>query len=682
MGWGASLQGQVRQTHLPKWKSLLPLFEAVMNAFQAIEEGDPSNPKVIINVHRENRLKIDEEPPIDGFTVVDNGIGFHDLNMDSFNTSFSTYKMDQGGKGLGRLTWIKAYGDIAIESRFFDPSDSKIYSRKFDFGINYNPDDVLTTAVENQRPGTSVTLRGFIDPWKGEVSADIEQLARRICEHFILILMDEKCPIVEIVDGSSRLSVNNIFEKNFRSRSSTATFDIRGKAFSLISFRISEPRSSRNRIVYCADKRSVITEPLDKYLPNFNGRMTDVAGNTFVYLAVVTGSYLNERVNPARTDFLLSEQEVDDLAGDEGFASDLFEEEIRRAEIRDGVLDFVQRDLSDILSDINNAKIRNIENYIKDEAPHYRILMKRAPEFIDRVPRGGTKNDIETALHKELHSLEVELKREGNKILAEAAKLDDYDEYERRIAEFLNNQNELGVAALAQYVAHRRIILDLFKKAISRDQKDNKYPLEKVVHHLIFPMRSDTDHVLFSQQNLWILDERLNYHSFVASDKELRAIEGLGVDGSKTRPDLTIFDKKIKLTEGDQPLTSLTIVEFKRPMRNDYDDDSNPIMQVVDCVEEIRNGKALDADGRQIQVLAAGIPVKCYLVCDITDRLKKQLKIWNATEMPGGEGYYGYHPSYKIYFEVMDYDTVLRNAERRNRMLFEKLNLLGDRNVP
>ena len=59
MGWGASLQGQVRQTHLPKWKSLLPLFEAVMNAFQAIEEGDPSNPKVIINVHRENRLKID-----------------------------------------------------------------------------------------------------------------------------------------------------------------------------------------------------------------------------------------------------------------------------------------------------------------------------------------------------------------------------------------------------------------------------------------------------------------------------------------------------------------------------------------------------------------------------------------------------------------------------------------------
>ena len=117
-------------------------------------------------------------------------------------------------------------------------------------------------------------------------------------------------------------------------------------------------------------------------------------------------------------------------------------------------------------------------------------------------------------------------------------------------------------------------------------------------------------------------------------------------------------------------------------MRDDYDDDNNPIIQVVDCVEEIRAGKARDAEGRQISVLAPEIPVKCYLVCDITDRLRKQLKIWNATEMPGGDGFYGYHPTFKIYFEVMDYDTVLRNAERRNRMLFDKLNLLGERSQP
>lgn len=678
MTWRASLAGQVRQTHLPKWKSLLPLFEAVMNAVQAIEEGQPTDPKISINVHRDEGLGLVDNPSINGFTIVDNGVGFHDLNMDSFNTAFSTYKVGKGGKGLGRLSWVKAYGGVEISSRFANPDDEGFLERKFLFGTDYDPDNVTATPTTTLATGSAVTLSDFHEPWKSEAPSDLEQLARRLCEHFVLVLMDENCPKIEILDGRQKLLVNQVFQETFRSQSSTTEFEVRGEAFSVISFRISEPRSSRNRIVYCADKRAVVTESLDKFLPNFSGRMIDADGETFVYLAIVTGAYLNERVNPARTDFLLSEQEVDDSAS-EFITDSLFEEEVRRSEIREGVVSFVQDDLAEIIHDINQFKIKKIENYIEDEAPHYRILLKRVSEFIDLVPREGTKNDIEFALHKEMHTLETELKREGNKILSEAAKLDDYEDYEERVGKFLNNQNEVGVAALAQYVAHRRIVLDLFRKAISRDQKDDKYPLEKVVHHLIFPMRSDSDDTLFSQQNLWILDERLNYHSFVASDKELRAIEKVGLPGSRTRPDLTIFDKKIKLTDGEQPLSSLTIVEFKRPMRGGYRDTDNPLLQVAECVEEIRAGKAQDADGRNINVLSPDMPVTCYIISDITDSLKKQLMVWGAREIPGHEGYYGYHPNFRIYFEVMDYDTVLRNAERRNRVLFEKLKILGDR---
>lgn len=29
-----------------------------------------------------------------------------------------------------------------------------------------------------------------------------------------------------------------------------------------------------------------------------------------------------------------------------------------------------------------------------------------------------------------------------------------------------------------------------------------------------------------------------------------------------------------------------------------------------------------------------------------------------------------------MYYEVMDYDTVLANAERRNRIMFDRLNVL------
>ena len=75
--------------------------------------------------------------------------------------------------------------------------------------------------------------------------------------------------------------------------------------------------------------------------------------------------------------------------------------------------------------------------------------------------------DIELALHKELHQREVNLKREGAKILTEAAKLENYDEYRSRLADFMERSNELGTPPLAQYVMHRKNVLELFEKALS-----------------------------------------------------------------------------------------------------------------------------------------------------------------------------------------------------------------------
>jgi hypothetical protein len=291
------------------------------------------------------------------------------------------------------------------------------------------------------------------------------------------------------------------------------------------------------------------------------------------------------------------------------------------------------------------------------------------------MPVDGSKAELEGALHRELHLREVELKREGNKILLEASKLTEYDDYKDRLTEFLTGNNELGVAALAQYVMHRRIILDLFRKAITADQKDQKYPLERVLHHIIFPMRGSVDDVLFSQQNLWILDERLNYHSFVGSDLKLDKIEELATD-SRLRPDLVIFDREFPLSDGPQPLSSLTIVEFKRPMRDDYTDEENPLKQVVKTVQAIRAGTFIGHNSRPVRVASKDIPTNCFIVCDITPKLREQLTDWGATATPDNQGYFGYHPNHGMYYEVMDYDTVLANAERRNRMMFDRLNLL------
>lgn len=666
----ASLAGQIRQTNLPVWKPLLPVFEAVMNAFHAIQERDGGERRIIVNVHPLPSLKLDDVERIDGFTILDDGVGFTDENMDSFNTAYSEYKYARGGKGVGRFLWLKAFAKVEVDSVFSDPPREGPLRRRFTFDTRYNPDQVEVSPSERDAIGTAITLSGFLEPFRRQVPLDLDFIAQRMCEHFILLLMRPDCPRLELRSGKSRVSVNEAFETGFRRSSTRETLKVRDQQFTIHGFRLSQTRSARHRLIYCADERAVLSENLDDHVPNLTTRLVDDDGNSFVYMAVVTSSFLNDHVNQERTAF-----DIDDETDADADQGALFVPDLKRAEIRTACLEFVRRDLASTLADINTTKLSRIESYVANEAPHYRVLLRRAPEFIDRIPPGGTKTDLELALHRELHHREVDMKREGNRIITEAAKLDDYDAYRERLAHFLENNNELGVAALAQYVAHRKIVLELFEKALSVDDASGRYPLEKVLHQIIFPMRSSSDETLYSQQNLWLLDERLNYHSVVHSDRTLRSIDGVDSD-SLMRPDLLAFDREHVLAEGTHPITALTVVEFKRPMRDDYTDDENPLNQVFKTVEEIRSNGRRDARGRPIVVANAGVPTNCYIVCDLTDGLRRILKDRDATETPDRLGFYGYNRNHGIYYEVLDYGKVLADAKRRNMALFDKLKLL------
>ena len=663
----ASLSGQIRQTMLPKWKPLLPVFEAVMNAFQAIQERGGAG-TIIVNIVAAPSLGLDDVERIERVVVMDDGVGFTDDNMDSFNTAFSEYKYKTGGKGVGRFLWLKAFDRAEVDS-VFDAGQEGLLRRRFTFDTSYDPDKVEPVAADGERIGTSITLDRYKEPFRSEVPLDLDVIAQRMCEHFILLLMQPGCPKIELRSGRNRLSVNNFFDQGFTRSASRSSFTIREHEFTVHGFRLNQPRTFRHRLIYCADERAVVSENLDDHIPNLSGRLTDEAGDSFVYLAVVTGRFLNAHVNQERTAF-----DIDDQTDADASQGDLLAPDLKRAEIRNACVDVVKSDLAAVLADINTSKLDRIRNYVANDAPHYRILLKRADEFIDRIPPSGTKNDLELALHRELHQREVELKKEGSRIIVEAAKLDDYEGYRERLSDFLENNNELGVAALAQYVAHRKIILDLFEKALGAPDGGTRYPLERILHQIIFPMRSSTEDTFYSQQNLWLLDERLNSYGVIHSDRQLRAIDGLESDSS-LRPDLIAFDREYLLGEGPQPLTSLTVVEFKRPMRDDYTGEQNPLNQVFDVVEKVRAGARLDANGRPIAVASPDIPTTCYVVCDLTPKLRKVLKDRDATIMPDGQGFYGYSRNFKAYYEVLDYGKVLRDARRRNATLFDKLKL-------
>ncbi|WP_205668192.1 ATP-binding protein, partial [Bradyrhizobium manausense] len=146
-----NLRNQVRQTPLPKWKPLIPLFEAVMNSFQAIRDAKrPSKDGFIkITVERDAVLLDEEFAPVQAFTITDNGIGLNDENFDSFNTAFSDHKLTRGGKGLGRFTWLKAFDKVDIDSTFKEKGEDA-QRRTFTFDEDYEMD---TEGLPKPSPG-------------------------------------------------------------------------------------------------------------------------------------------------------------------------------------------------------------------------------------------------------------------------------------------------------------------------------------------------------------------------------------------------------------------------------------------------------------------------------------------------------------------------------------------------
>jgi hypothetical protein len=216
-------------------------------------------------------------------------------------------------------------------------------------------------------------------------------------------------------------------------------------------------------------------------------------------------------------------------------------------------------------------------------------------------------------------------------------------------------------------------MLEFLHESLRKDKSTGKHKLEDVVHPNIYPMRTTSDHVNYDKQNLWMFDERLAFHEFLTSDKRLDQTDGLSTD-SQMRPDLLVFQETLSFKQDADVLESVVVVEFKQPGRDDYDAKNNPIEQAFNLIDRIREGR-MERDGRPIRVRSNAIPAWAYVVCDLTDSLKRIARSRGLLDTVDGEGKYQYFPDLKTYIEIIPYDKLLSDAKKRNRVLFESLNL-------
>lgn len=233
--------------------------------------------------------------------------------------------------------------------------------------------------------------------------------------------------------------------------------------------------------------------------------------------------------------------------------------------------------------------------------------------------------------------------------------------------------DDLKNVSLSEYVIRRKTILDLLEKALEWDD-EKKYKKEEIIHSLICPMKHSSNDIPFEEMNLWIVDERLSFHNYLASDQELKSIPVID-SNSSDRIDIAIFDQALSFSIEKDHFNNITIIELKRPNRNNYSangKDNDPIEQVLRYVKLIREGKAKLANGRGFGNVD-NTPFYCYIIADLTPTLIDRADTLGYTKTPDGEGYFGYNPNRNAYIEIISYSKLLDDAKKSNQVLFDKL---------
>lgn len=663
-GFSINLEGRVRNFPLPKKRPLVPLYEAVVNSIHAIEERrhfDSSFQNGVINIEviRSPQLCIEdvEFPPVESFKITDNGIGFDEKNMSSFLESDSTYKAEIGGKGVGRFSWLKAFESVFVSSVFIDER-KKYLKREFSFTLsNSYIEDKLSEIDDVDDCSTTIYLHRYLPNYNSDVPQQLETIAMRVIEHCLIYFLDNNCPRIILKDKLNGICLNLLFEERFTSEDNVSAVSVNGLAFELLNIKIEERSFRGNRLHLCANNRLVESKDLEKLIVDLDDQLFVRYG--FWYVGILTGEYFDKNVDMNRLSFDIAENGKNLLDG------------VSMEEILESSCECITAYLQEYLLPIAEEKAERIQTYMITVAPQFRHLPKYMPDKIKAIKPNLSDDKLDDALYEIKRAFDKETKLDQGKFFEyldetsmSVEECEDY--YQKRFARI----SDANSSILAEYILHRRVIIDLFERGLRR-QDDGKFNKERYMHTLVYPMKATSDDIAHDAHNLWLIDERLSYCKYISSDIPFDN------DIKQQRSDILILDNPVAVSDDRNDGTSfdsIIIFELKRPMRDNYSAYDNPITQLYGYVRKIRDGEAKDKYHRPIRT-DSSTKFFLYAVCDITDNLISYIREYDLRNTPDSLGYFGYNIGFNAYLEILSFDKVLNNAKKRNQILFEKLGI-------
>lgn len=669
------IEGIINELNISPADVLYPFYETVVNSIQSILERkeDGLNGKIVVEIERDKTqtelFEKYEHFPIKSIKVTDNGIGFTRANFESFEHAHSTKKIKLGGKGLGRFAIISVFDEMNVESIIKGNETNKRISFSLSRHEGLSSPEFEDT---NNNISTTVSLDELNPKFKKESSKySHEMIADNILSHCLLYYLDGGVPEIDIIEDGITINLSHQFAPYDFVKYIVNDKTIKGRPF--YWYFVKNEKARFHELLMCGHNRKVKGKRIDKILPLFSSPYEDKTEN-YYFTVYVVSPYLDSIVNMSRNEFNFPKiQKEADMVDAVNQSLDFSDESelIIENEIDEKTIEVIKELFPELVEERMNVVQRKVESFLStDDGLEYRHLAFDDDFFF------SLQNDIdEKGLDEKLHDYQFKKSKEAKRKRDKLFKRDysNKDDYQKLLKEVVNTATQEGFSRLAQYVSHRKTIINLLEKYLNWSEENNNYEEEEVLHNLIYTMGGNQDTIPYDKHNLWLLDDRLTFHRYIYSDKMIKSHAPAEGSESHKETDIAIYDNPYYYGEKNEysEINSVVIFELKRPNRSvTYEDFGKQMREQIRGVQE---GKLKDYNKANV-LTTSGTPIYYYYVVDANtySKLKNDCELEGFSETP-----------YKslmrmrgnVYQEILTYQTILINAKRRNKIFFKKLGI-------
>lgn len=453
----------------------------------------------------------EERKFLEQISITDDGEGFTVENLNCFDEVCTSHKDSIGGKGVGRLSFLKYAGRVEVASQLQSGLVEFVYTPEFKL------DDVKTSDKKGTNR-TSITLK---EP-KEQINTQVTKLVNSICDDLRLLIF-LKAQQNHIIDLNFTHNSRQPFDDNFYFSGkdikalSQREFEIHGEKFRCYLFRDESPRKGIVAML-CADELCIEEVNISKRF--------DVCR----YSIFVTSPYFNSRSNIER-----QRLEIPKTDGEADLASPISRDTLI-PKLHDECMAMI-REHSD--ADIDQFKTSNVDK------------LKKYYPFINVNSLGGDAALLDA--DEIVKTYRVQQAKKEDQLVEDL-------ESGKRVS--LDDISHLASDDLARFIVHRALVINSLANMPPQSAED-------AIHNAILPKKSNGMEI--RENNVWLIDDKFLSYSSIFSDQALsKIIQDVNDEFEskhQRRPDVAAFFSK----DSDNQPNKLVVIEFKKPGADIFD---------------------------------------------------------------------------------------------------------------